>query len=117
MGIRAINVNKRNSVDDEFYLVFPHRVAGIVDYVTENYRNTGLITKDYWTNSPDQLTRVLVMEFQDQAAFDQYHNDPVVQNYKQHRAAWYAANPTSQIVSETTQSTDDPLDLSTYFFS
>jgi len=116
MGIRWVNVVRRASVNDEFYLTVPHRVEGIVDYVQQNYKNTGLVIKNYYSDSPDRLTRVTVMEFVDQAAYDQYHADPVVQNYKQHRSSWFAANPACVNVSEFTESTDQPFNVIPYFF-
>ena len=116
MSIRWVNVVRRASVNDEFYLTFPHRVEGIADHIQQNYRTTGLITKNMLFTSPNLLTRVTVIEFADQAAYDQYHADPVVQNYKQHRLSWFAANPACVNASEFTESTDQPFNPIPYFF-
>ena len=115
MGIRWVNVVRRASVNDEFYLTVPHRVAGLTEHVVTNYRNTGLITKNSYSDSPDRLTRVTVIEFADQAAYDQYHADPVIQSYKQHRSSWFAANPACVNVAEITESTNQACNVVQYF--
>lgn len=111
MGIRMVVTIDRTSTEQAWYFTVPHRVEGIVDYIQQNYRNTGLIQKNYFSTSPDQLRQVWVTEFSDQAAYDQYHADPVCTNYFASRDSWHAQNSSVTRTVHALTSTDEPFDM------
>ena len=111
MGIRLVRINDRPSTEQAWYFTVPHRVEGIADHVQQNYITTGLITKNYFSTSPDQLRQVWVTEFADQAAYDQYHADPVIINYYAHRDAWFSQNSSVTRSVLPLTSTDEPFDM------
>jgi len=95
----------------------PHRIPTLPDYIKTTYVNTGLLTKSYMVYSPDQLRNVTIWEWPDQQAHDNYHADPVIQHYEQHKTDFYAANSNLRVVFDQVTSTDEPVYVNEILFT
>ena len=74
MSYTIVDIHTRPSVDVAFF----DNWSSIQSYVTTTYIETGKLLSTDIGFGADQTVRTITRTFVDQAAFDQFHTDPVI---------------------------------------